>query len=135
MGIEYEIVYTITDFWDVPRGGVAQYQGKPHAYESLFDYSSDDWSDIYLLQPIDEETLNLALEDWAIWKRWEAAYLAGRTTSETHPALPEEEPRHKELQALLVDRLRVDSSTAVHAKGNFKVRDAEGIVWVKWTPL
>ena len=131
----YEIVHTMTDYWDGPRGGVAQFQGRPHVYKSLFDYATDDWSDVFLLQPIDEETLELALEDWAIWKRWDAAYATGLTTTKTHPALPADRARHDELQAILAERLRVDSTTAVRAKGDFKVRDAQGILWVRWTPV
>jgi hypothetical protein len=91
--------------------------------------------DVFLLQPIDDESLQLALEDWAIWKRWEAAHAAGLTTIQTHPALPADRQRHEELQAILTERLRVDSTTAVQARGDFKVSDAQGIVWVCWTPL
>ena len=135
METEYEIVHTMTDYWDGPRGGIAQFQGRPHVYESVFDYATDDRSDIFLLQLIDGETFELALEDWAIWKRWEAAYAAGLTTTETHPALPADRPRHEELQAILSERLRVEPTTAVQVKGDFKVRDAQGTIWVRWTPL
>jgi hypothetical protein len=131
----YEIVHTMTDYWDGPRGGIAQFQGRPHVYESLFDQAADDWTDVFLLQPINDETLQLALEDWAIWKRWEAAYTAGLTTIETHPALPADRQRHEELQATLSERLRVDPTTAVRARGDFRVRDAQDILWVRWTPL
>jgi hypothetical protein len=125
----------MTDYWDGPRGGVAQFQGRPHIYESLFDQATDDWTDVFLLQPIDDETLQLALEDWAIWKRWEAAYAAGITTIETHPALPADRPRHEELQPILSERLCVDPTTAVQAKGDFKVRDTQDVLWVRWTPI
>jgi hypothetical protein len=43
---------------------------QPHAYKSLWDNSEDDWSDAFLLQPIDDETFRLAMEDWDIWNRW-----------------------------------------------------------------
>jgi hypothetical protein len=135
METDYEYVHTLTDFWDGPRGGIAQFHGKPHVYESLFDQTADDWTDVFLLQPIDDETLRLALEDWAIWKRWEMAYDAGLTTTETHPALPADRPRHEQLQAILSARLQVDPATAIRAKGEFQAHDVEDSLLVRWTPL
>ena len=47
-------------------------------------------SETFLLQPIDGQAFSLALEDWAIWRRWETAFHEGKTPHETHPALPED---------------------------------------------
>jgi hypothetical protein len=33
-------------------------------YMTQFDTVKEDWSDILLLAPVDEETFQLALEDW-----------------------------------------------------------------------
>ncbi len=79
MNKDYEIVYTVTDYWDGPRRGTANYKGAPHFYESLFDEKADDWSDTFLLTPMDEETFKLVLEDWEIWKRWEQAYYKNKS--------------------------------------------------------
>lgn len=62
-------------------------------------------ADTFLLMPIDQETFALALEDWAIWRRWETAFQLGKTTQETHPALLEDKSRHEELKRLLKGRL------------------------------
>src|SRR5262249_26721368 len=78
MGDKYEIVHSMTDFWDGPRQGIANFNGIPHLYESEFDkFTENDWQDTYLLMPIDEATFQLAMEDWEIWRRWETAFHSG----------------------------------------------------------
>ena len=117
-----EIVYTVTDFYDGPRGGIANYRGTAHVYSCLSDESADDWSGTFLLQPIDDETFRLAMEDWAIWCRWEKAFHSGQTTQATHPALPVERARHEDLSAILKSRMQVDPKQAVRARGRFEAR-------------
>ena len=91
----------MVDYYDGPLKGIADYQGQPHLYERIFDESKDNYSESFRLAPLDAETVHVALEDWAIWQRWELAYHAGRTDLSTHPALPHESKRHKELEAIL----------------------------------
>jgi hypothetical protein len=63
----YERVYTVTDYYDGPRSGVASLGGRPHVYRSLWQDQADDWDDDrFELSPIAPEVLALALEDWAI---------------------------------------------------------------------
>ena len=116
-----ETVYTTTGYYDGIRSGIADYLGAPHAFESLFD-DSEDGSSGFLLQPVDEETFQLALEDWAIWARWERAFYAGLTSQDTHPALPEDRARHTELAELLHRRLTPVPETAIRVRGRFEVR-------------
>ena len=113
-----EVVHTVTDYYDGPRKGIANYQGIPHFYECEFGAANDDYSDRYQLTPIDEQLFQLALEDWGIWKRWEAAYYAGKTGLETHPALPEDRSRHEEL-AIILDNGLQSSSSAIVRIGKF----------------
>jgi hypothetical protein len=56
-----ELVYTITDWYDGPRGGVANFEGSPHYYECRWNTSLDTWSEQYLLTALDAETFHLAL--------------------------------------------------------------------------
>ncbi len=100
MQIDHEAVHTVTDYYDSPRRGIADFYGRPHAYQSLWDNFEDDWSDAFLLQPIHDETFRLAMEDWEIWHRWKSAFHSGRTTLETHPALPADRHRHDEVAAV-----------------------------------
>lgn len=126
---DLDLVYTIGDWYDGARAGVANYSGKPHYYECQFDESTDDWSDIYLLKPLDEETFRLVMEDWDIWLRWEAAFHGGRTPHETHPALPEDRVRHDELVRALRERLAIDPGASIRAKGDFKYGEPTLVRW------
>ena len=118
----YEFVYTVTDYYDGPRKGIANFQGKPHLYECIFDESKDSYSDLFRLAPVDAETFQLAIEAWEIWRRWEFAFHSGETEMSTHPALPREAKRHEELKQLLDKALVIDARTAITQIGQLKYR-------------
>lgn len=118
----FEPVYTVTDYWDGPCAGVAEFGGAPHVYRSVFREDLDDWDpDRFELSPISAEVLADALEDWAIFLRWRAAFDSGSTTLETHPALPEDAARHRELASQLDRALRIDPVHRTLARANFRV--------------
>jgi hypothetical protein len=135
----YERVYTVLDYDDGPRKGVADFQGQPHLYECVFDDSEGDYSKFFLLMPLDAESLRMALEAWAIWQRWEFAYHRGETDISTHPALPHESQRHRELEGVLRNLLVMDSAKAVTRIGHFEAVGGETLpkgilrtLQVKW---
>ncbi len=137
----FEPVYTMTDFYDGPRRGLASFQGQPYLYQSRFSDIDSDCNDTFLLSPVSPETLELALESWCIWLRWEAAFREGRTTEETHPSLPADSARSAELDIELAARLKIDESAAVCALGNFRARPGSSSelgtspeLEVEWTP-
>jgi hypothetical protein len=115
-----ERVYTMPDYYDGPRGGLANFGGRPHIYRSLWADIDRKAPDVFELIPIDAETLALALEDWEIWRRWEAAYAHKEVAHETHPAIPAGRARHEELAAMLESRLSVRIPTPVTAVGEFE---------------
>lgn len=121
MAKRYERVHTVTDCWDQPRGGVASFKGSPHVYQSVFDEAQDEWSDICLLRPIDDETFRLVMEDWQIFLRWQHAFESGQTSLDAHPALPEDRRRHEEINGVLAERLRIDPASAVRARSEFRI--------------
>ena len=127
---DQEKVYTITDWYDGARAGIANLKGIPHYYECRWDIVKGDWSEAYLLNRIDEETFKLAMEDWQIWLCWEAAFHQGTTTRETHPALPEDRERHDELAKILSERLVIREDRLIKAKGEFKYGKP---TYVKWS--
>lgn len=128
---DYEKVYTISNYWDGARAGIADLNGKPHYYECVFDDAQDDWSEIFLLKPIDPETLSLELEDFQIWKRWSAAVDEGRATLETHPALPEDRARHDEIESVLGKRFCIDpDADHIKARGEFKYGEPTMVRWI-----
>lgn len=130
----FEIVHT-HDWYDGPRKGIADYQGRPHLFESEWKDGEDLDADTFLLMPVDEDAFLLALEDWQIWLRWAAAYHQGRTTRETHPALPEKRDRHEELKQRLEGRLDVDPARAVRMKAEFRARVDPEWSGFGWRPL
>ena len=97
----------------------------PIYYECQFDVLRDDWSAVYLLKPLDEETFQLLMEDWDIWSRWRAAFEAGTVSQDTHPALPENRERHMEIETLLKERLIINPERDLKAEGKFEVAGAK----------
>lgn len=126
---DYETVYTITDWYDGARQGVADLNGQPHYYENHWDEGTQFWSDIYHLKPLDAETFALAMKDWEIWLRWERAMKEGKTTGETHPALPEDKQRHIELEKILTERLVISPETSVKAAAEFIYGQPTKVKW------
>lgn len=132
----WEPVLTINDFYDRPRFGVANYRGVPHMYDSPFDEALDDYAEYYYLAPIDTALLQLVLEDWALWERWEDAYYSGRVQLGSHPCLPEDRPAHERLKALIGERFRIgDRSGCEKCRAEFRtVSQRPRRLEVRWTP-
>jgi hypothetical protein len=124
-----ECVYTITEWYDGARAGIADYQDQPHYYECLLWENSPHTVDTYALTPLEEETFQLALEDWAIWQRWQAAFKAGTTTEATHPTLPEDQVRHVVLRDLLRGGLRTCQGTHHVVRGTFHYGSDTRVEW------
>ena len=135
---QFEAVHTITDHYDGPVRGIANFRGTPHYYERQFDDDADEWSDIYWLTPIDDETFVLAMEAWQIWRRWQMAFHQNQTTLATHPALPADRARADELTEALNHRLVVDERRALAARGKFE-HSNDRVAWqlphVRWRLL
>ena len=116
----FERVYTMTNYYDGPRGGIASLRGRPHAYTSTFDVADDGYSELFELRAVDDETLRLALEDWEIWLRWDDAFKAGGVDLKTHPALPADRARHDEIAPQLASRLAALAGPVIEASGEFR---------------
>jgi hypothetical protein len=145
---EFERVYTVTDYYDGPRGGVADFQGTPHVYRSLY-LDSETWDpdeNRFELTPISQGTLRLALESWAIWERGDLSVrrreiVAIDPTDPNWGAMPEDLARRDELALLLEPLLVIDSANRVLTRGEFRVCEtAHELPWgvfrsleVRWT--
>jgi hypothetical protein len=110
----------MTDYYDGPRKGIADFGGVPHLYVSEWDDGADIYANTFKLSPVEPRVFALALEAWAIWRRWETALHEGLTTPQTHPALPEERSRNDELGQILERELKIDEHNYVRAQGDFK---------------
>lgn len=106
MNETFQTVYTMEDYYDGPRSGVADFDGHPHYYRSIY-LDTPQWNpdeDRFELSPITPEVLAAACEAAAIFKRWESTRQAtpGFTyTDEEFGALPEERARYRELEQFL----------------------------------
>ena len=137
----FEEVFTVTDFYDGPRQGIANFKGKPHFYDCIFDDARQGYSDCYRLTPIPSHIFELAMEDWAIWERWQTTFHAGKTTRDSHPALPQDRTRHEEIRGVLDSALRTDDANCVIQIGAFEPIGTPKVLvgvsidtQVKWTP-
>ena len=125
-------VYTVNDYYDGLRLGIADVDGVPHIYEAEFDHSSDEYGDTYFVSPVDEGLLALVLEDWEIWLRWDSAFKRGEVSIESHPALPEDRERHEALKIAIGDCLKVDRAQAKYMKARFETSPCDGSTIVEW---
>jgi hypothetical protein len=116
----YEEVFTVVDYYDGPRKGVANFRGQPHFYDCIFDDAKGEYSDLYHLTPLSERLFDLAKEDWDIWQRWETAFHSGKATVESHPALPQDRARHEEIRAILDSELTTNVAVSVTQRGSFE---------------
>ena len=143
---EFETVHTMTDYYDGPRGGIADFQGVPHVYESTYANvgdTPDESVDVFRLSPVALEVFALAIEDWSIWLRWETAFHRGEIIpADTHPALQIDRARHDELKRLLAGKLSISDDCCLLAHAEFRVRhdpNHSGLGFrpleVAWTPL
>jgi len=135
-----EEAHFVIDYWDGPREGVADYCGTPHYFKCVFDEKRDEWSDVFILRPLDQDTYRLLMESKQIWQRWQEAYEAGSTNLDSHPALPEDAKRSKELVEILEPKIKIDAITAIRLKGSFEADARTKLTskekWrVSWLPI
>jgi len=126
-------VETVEDYWDGPRQGYAFLDGGLVFYNCIWSEADDAYSDQFIVKPIPSYYLSAVREHWSIWRRWESAFAAGKTTKETHPALPADKERNQELQAMLslVEESTPDGTQKV--TGVFRRLSDEAKSWqVRW---
>lgn len=138
----FERVYTVFDYWDGPRSGFADFDGVPHAYRSLFRDDLDDYDPRYHLWPTTAAIVELALEEHAIWRRWQAAFDAGEVPLSSHPALPGDAARHAEIHPVLAAARERPPENALRTTPEFRrTGDRPRTGWgpdeleVRWTPV
>ncbi len=62
-----EKVLTIHDWYDGPLLGLAYYDNTVCIYECIFDKSNDDWTNEYLLTPINDSEKAEIMTEWDEW--------------------------------------------------------------------
>lgn len=132
----WETVHTVNDYYDRPRGGVADYDGVPHAYRCAWNDAADDWDEVFTLSPISAAQLRDVQEQWEIWRRWKSAHDANALVEgDDHPALAAERSRYEQLEGAVATALRVDGDRAVRAIPEFRgTTDPMRDLQVRWSP-
>jgi hypothetical protein len=123
-----ERIYAVMDYWDGACSGVADFEGRPHAFGRVFDRTTDDWTDRYLLKPLNAREFEVVIQDREIWLRWRAAYDAGNATIESHPALPEDAEAHARIADEVAEAVRVPDDSVIVATGQFS---KDSVVWTR----
>jgi len=115
-----EKVYTVENYYDEPRSGIANFEGKPHVYECTFDYLEEEYSNRFKLMEVSNETLQLALKAWHLWIKWDNKPDKSKVELDSHPVLPKDKNKHIELSKELNKRLKIDETKAFFADGKFE---------------
>jgi hypothetical protein len=131
MDDNWQRILTENEYYDGPVFGIAEFRGAPHVYERQWDPALDEYGEFFLLSPIEPDLLDLVMEDWEIWLRWDAVFKRGEAGEESHPALPDERVRHLEIQELIGDRLESKRGGPIKQFANLKYADRE--CWVMWS--
>jgi hypothetical protein len=135
-----DLVYSF-DWYDGPRSGVADYDGRPHYFESQWadiDHIDKDW---FKLSPISQEVFELELERERLWRKYAEASTIGIVGPEHHPFLPADRPRGEELLQLLKKALTIGEEQHLIGRAEFvsideQTRQTTGAeMIVKWKIL
>jgi len=109
------------NWYDGPISGVANRKGKPYFFE--YQGYSEEEKESYYLTPIDNEILQMVIEDWQIWKRWDTAFHKGETSRETYPYLPKDKKRGEQLKKILDKELKINESNYIELDAEFRVKE------------
>ena len=133
----WETVYTVHDYFDGPRNGIASYRGLPHAFKCEWSYEADEWGREFLLSPIAPEQLSATLEQRSIWQRYLATSRQGALgPGYQYPALACDRARYEQLNAVVEQALLVDEAMALRAVPEFRrVTESSDAFEVRWTPI
>lgn len=118
---EPERVFVENSWHDGPRAGIADVHGVPHRFRCIFDEECDDWTDGYVVAPIDSTTLALEIEQYLIFADWRDQYDRGLVRLESHPCRGGIDNRWDELERELSSRREIDESTALRALAEFQI--------------
>lgn len=116
----FETVQVVHDYWDGPRSGVAEYDGRPHWFENIFNEQQDDYSDFFWLTPLNEEIFELAKQQAEMFLRWRQAFNRREVDLSTHPTLPGDRETYNRLAAVIKQEVVANTSRRFKRRGQLK---------------
>ena len=131
MSGKWRRIFTVNEYYDGPVLGVAEFRDALYVYERQWDPALNRYGELFRLAPIEPDLLALVLEDWEIWLRWDSALKRGEADEESHPALPDERQRHREIQEFIGDRLESKRDGSIKQFGTLKFANRQ--YWVRWS--
>ncbi|WP_333740511.1 hypothetical protein [Streptomyces sp. IBSBF 2806] len=134
----FEHVHVELEWYDGPRAGLADVDGKPYYFQSN-DYDHADEADVYSVWPASDTAVELEREQWAIFAKWNERHEAGTVGPETHPGRGGIDARYDELALLLVpyrqaphDARRLVGEVRFDAGARYRVDGLD--YWFRWRP-
>lgn len=103
--MKFERVLMIWGVYDGPRTGIALHKGVPHYFRCEFDKQIDDYPETFELCPVSSEFLDIAEEQWGIFREWENKFHHGLVPLETHPGHRGTNPKYDDLDDWLRDAI------------------------------
>jgi|GEM_PF-2509180 len=133
-----DILYIATDYCEQPRRGIADFNGVPHYFVSLFDNERDDWSEVCMLFPVDHKLFDAALLGWAIERRFLVNMISQDLPYFRLNAMPDEKQRYHNILHYIDSKAVVKPELAILANAKFVMMDPKisfNLAFVEWTKL
>ena len=116
----FEQIHFVNDYRDEPRSGVADFNGKPHWFENIFDETLDDYSPFYWLTPLSSSAFDFVKQQSEIFSRWRQAFDKGEVDISTHPALPQDAEKYKKTAGIINGEVAAQEKQRIKVHGEMK---------------
>ena len=113
----YERVHIEIGWYDGPREGICEINGKLHRFVSEFSEEMDDYTDLFKIYPVSDDIYKLEKEQWKIFVEWNYKYEKGEVSVDSHPA---NNNRWKEIDKLLEEERKNVPENVKVAKARFE---------------
>ena len=133
-----EKVYAENDWYDGPRKGIADFQGRPHRFVAKFE-NEKGYLDVFTIFPVSETELSLEIEQWKIFVEWNNKYELGEVDVDSHPGNGGVSERYDEIEQLLQSKRDTLPESYFTAKAEFVSIDRQsryeetgpnyGVIW------
>jgi len=111
-------------YYDGPRGGITSIEGRHYRFVSDFNGDSG-FTDEFSLYLISESELQLEIEQWQIFVKWNKKYQSGELKADSHPGHGGISKRWDEIEHALAINRKDTSNFKFKATATFTRNDQE----------